>query len=213
MNTAFKIPSELYRGDADKHGARKLKETIHFGQLQTNLINGGEGRLINEVPLQQLINRHIGINWRQTHFLSFSDNLFTAFRYGIGTSETITEDLVQQQAEYQEDISDFGFAIITLHSDKVNWDEIEPGVFEGFYTPSLTKFTMLTEAYRIILIDVVKVFTLSNNAKYAASLKNALRDNEWLVLPATPVLFNSGQAEYSAILDGACISYKKYLPQ
>lgn len=37
MNTIKEIPKYLYRGDADRCGIRMLKETIHFGQLQTIL--------------------------------------------------------------------------------------------------------------------------------------------------------------------------------
>lgn len=61
MESIKNIPLKLYRGDADRSGIRKLKETIHFGQLQTNLINGGEGRVIREKPLQELIHKHVGL--------------------------------------------------------------------------------------------------------------------------------------------------------
>lgn len=209
MNTNSKIPLKLYRGDADNSGVRKLKDTIRNFQLQTNLINGGHGRDITEYPLKELIKRHVGIGWRQTHFLSFSSNIVTTFYYGSGKIAEGHSDPTAFYTECFED-EDYDFALITFHSDRINWKEIEPGIFEGLFTPSLFMFSRLTNNYRIILVDVVTVLTLAHRNEYKISLANAIRDKEWLLLPATHILLNSNRVEYSAILDGACISYKKY---
>lgn len=209
MESIKNIPLKLYRGDADRSGIRKLKETIHFGQLQTNLINGGEGRAIMEKPLQELIHKHVGIGWDKTHFLSFSSNKPIALGYAAGI---IGDNNLYNQFEYAdhyENDSDYDFVLLTLHTNKVVWNEIEHGVFEGFYEPGLLKFSRLGQRYRVILINVEQVLRESGNNSYQDSLANAMRDEEWLLLPATLVMLNSDRMEYSAILDCACISYEK----
>ena len=209
MESIKNIPLKLYRGDADRNGIRKLKETIHFGQLQTNLINGGEGRVIMEKPLQELINKHVGVGWDKTHFLSFSSNKFTALGYAAGI---VGDNNLYNEFDYTgyyENDSDYDFALLTLHTDKVLWNEIEHGVFEGLYEPGLLKFSQSGQPYRVILINVEQVLRESGNNAYKDSLANAIRDKEWLLLPATLIMFNFGRMECSAILDGACISYEK----
>lgn len=99
MNTNTRILLELYGGDADKFGVRKLKDTIHFSQLQTNLINGGHGRDITEYPLQELIKKHVGVGWQQTHFLSFSTNIDNAFKYGSGNIDAEYSDPTEHYSE------------------------------------------------------------------------------------------------------------------
>lgn len=209
MESVKNIPLKLYRGDADRSGIRKLKETIHFGQLQTNLINGGEGRAIMEKPLQELIHKHVGIGWDKTHFLSFSRNKLTALGYAsgiVGDNKLYNEF---EYAGYYENDSEYDFVLLTLHTDKVVWREIELGAFEGIYEPELLKFSRSGQPYRVILINVEQVLRESKNNSYQDSLANAMRDEEWLLLPATLVMLNSDRTEYSAILDCACISYEK----
>jgi hypothetical protein len=211
MNAENEVPFELYRGDADKYGTRKLKDTIHFFQLQTNLINSGQGRKIHEEPLQELIKKHVGIGWQQTHFLSFSSICSTAFGYGCGNMDMKVTDQEDYYSESFEDTREYDFALITFHTDKVKWREIEPGVYEGLFAPSLKMFSRITDNYRAILIDVVTVLTRANSDEDTMALANATRDKEWLLLPATHILLNSDQVEYSAIFDAACISYRKYI--
>lgn len=195
MDSIKNIPFKLYRGDADRNGIRKLKETIHFGQLQTNLINGGEGRIIMEKPLQELINKHVGIGWDKTHFLSFSSNKITALGYAAGIVGDNNSYNEFEYAVYYENNSDYDFVLLTLHPDKVMWNEIEHGVFEGKYKPELLKFSRLGESYRVILINVEQVLRESVNNSYQDSLANAKRDKEWLLLPATLTMLNSGRKE------------------
>jgi hypothetical protein len=209
MKTIKKIPKNLYRGDADRSGIRMLKETIHFGQLQTNLINGGEGRIIVEKHLQELIHQHVGIGWYKTHFLSFSSSITTALGYGASVPGDKTLNNEFEYDEYYDNDSAYDFILLTLNTDKVEWGEIGSGIYEGLYNPSLLKFSLLQKPYRVILIDVEEVLRISANNDYKDSIANAVRDKEWLLLPATTVLLNSDKQEYSAILDAACIGYKK----
>ena len=41
-----------------------------------------------------------------------------------------------------------------MHTDKVEWKELEPGIYEGMYEPILLKFSRIVSKYRVILIDV-----------------------------------------------------------
>jgi hypothetical protein len=76
------IPDQLYRGDGDCQGIRFLHQTISFSQLQTNLINSGDKRLVFTEELLNLVKRHIETGWSRTHFLSFTEDINVAFHYG-----------------------------------------------------------------------------------------------------------------------------------
>ena len=198
------FPQYLYRGDRDGAGSRRLRPTLHFGQLQTNLINGGIGREITEIPLTELINRHVGFGWDKTHFLSFSACERTAFRFGMRCDVAHLDDEIDRCIPSEGD-HDWEFVIIVIDTKRIRLRRLENGVYEGLYRPHLAKFAAL-DNYRIILIDVVRV--LEGTSAYLDSLENAKRDEEWLILPATPVPFDNA-VEYSAILDGNCISEVK----
>ena len=58
-------------------------------------------------------------------------------------------------------------------------------------------------------MDVASILNNATNPNYKIALEHARRDKEWLLLPATPTILNGGQIEYSAILDGSCIDFKK----
>ena len=204
------IPSFLYRGDADKYGTRKLKLTIDNYQFQTNLINGGEGRMIFEKPLKELIDKHVGVGWDKTHFLSFSEDVLTAYKYGSGNLSLKSEEIDLLYDEYYETNSNWDFAIINLDTRKIVWNNIEPGVYEGIYKPQLFKFSRLNTGYRVLLLHVETILKSSVGAKYFTSVGKAMIDKEWLLLPATTVPLNFNKSEYSAILDGGeKISFKK----
>ena len=174
MKELAEIPPKLYRGDADSKGIRMLKETIHFGQLQTNLINGGEGRVIMEKPLQELINEHVGIGWNKTHFLSFSSSITTALGYGASVPGDKTFENELEYDEYYDNDSSHDFILLTLHTDKAEWVEIGSGIYEGLYSPSLLKFSLLVKQYRVILINVEEVLRTSANNDYQNSVANAV---------------------------------------
>lgn len=126
------IPQKLYRGDSDPQGYRLLKETISHNHFQTNLINGGQGRLINEVPLVNLINRHVGYGWDKTHFLSFSEDENTALRHGIGcTPFELASKLLDFSAYYGNRV-DWDFAVLEFDASLVRVNKITAGVFECF---------------------------------------------------------------------------------
>lgn len=206
------IPKFLYRGDDDANGERKLRDTIHFKQLKTKLINGGDGRLISHVPLRLLINKHVGMPWDQSNFLSFSANKQTAIRYGLHGQIGNTEALFESYVEYYENDKDWKFAVMELDTSSIKISMLETGVYEGLYKPSLTKFSQSDNLYRILLIDVASFLAASAEAdNYVYSIENAERDEEWLVLPATYVTLNNNRSEYSSIFDGACLSsIKRY---
>lgn len=193
----LKIPRYLYRGDSDKNTIRRLKETIGNSQLQTNLINGGNGNEIKN-PLSNLIHKHVAFSWPLTHFLSFSENNMTAFRFGINCEINEVEERILDFEEYYFGDSLWDFAIITLDTQKIQWNKIGTGIYEGLYNPSLIKFGHI-EKYRILCINVIEV--LSANVQHSQSINNAKRDSEWLILPATLITLNSNKTEYSAILD------------
>lgn len=201
------IPDVLYRGDSDKYGSRKLRQTIHHGQLQTNLINGGVGRIIYETPILSLLVNHVSPGWALTHFLSFSANISIAYHYGLNDEKFKIEN--PEDNCISGDGDDYDFALLTLHKNLVNWIELESGVFEGKFRPSLNEFARHGIDYRILLYDVYKILTNANEDQYSTAISNSKRDSEWLLLPATNKQFNFGKEEYSGILDTNCITYQK----
>ncbi len=202
------VPEYLYRGDNDSEGTRSLRSTIDHFQLQTNLLNGGNGRVIFESPLLDLIDEHVGFGWSKTHFLSFSESETIAYQYGIHCESDEVENKMLDCTQHFDLDSTWDFAVIVLDTKTIKWDTIDKGVYVALYPPSLTKFMNLPY-YRAIFINVSEV--LSENAKYIESYKNSTRDSEWLILPATKILLNSNKVEYPGILDGGCFSeIKKY---
>lgn len=175
--------------------------------MQTNLINGGHGRAIFETPILSLLGKHIAPGWPLTHFLSFTANIEIAYHYGLNDKNFEIKD--PENKCIPGDGDKYDFALLTLHKDKVNLKELEPGVYEGIYKPSLTVFARHGIDYRILLYDVYKILTLADDDRYASAIANCKRDSEWLLLPATLKEFNFGEEEYSGIMDAACITYEK----
>ena len=200
------IPQYLYRGDSDKRRIRFLRETIDFYQLQTNLINGGNGREITEKPLLELIDKHVTLGWPKTHFLSFTECERTAFRFGMHCEIEETEDNMLNYSEYFEKEKSWSFAIIKIDTRKIEWKKIDTGIYKGFYSTSLLKFNS-NEKYQITFINVHDV--LEEHEKYLQSIINSKLDTEWLILPTTVITLNNNSNEYSAIFDGSCISEMK----
>lgn len=205
------IPDRLYRGDDDQAGIRKLRSTIQHNQYQTNLINGGHGRTIFETPITKLINAHVGVGWDKTHFLSFSEDILIASRYGSRNLLLSQTELETDYNEYLEDDERWTFALLTFQTDNIDWTMLDQGVYEGFYNPTLRLFRETNARYRVILLDVKTILTgwKDFDASYHKAFSNAVRDKEWLLLPATLISLNGGFHEYSAILDGSVINCKK----
>jgi len=196
------LPRFLYRGDNDKKEIRKLRETLHHRELLTNLLNGGNGSKIFSSDFISLINDHILEKFDFTHFLSFTESLQSAYRFGLklhSINDQIIEECCEETYDYK---ANWNFAIMTIDTSRLTVvSNTYPGIYECSYTPELYKFKR-NGLYRVILIDATKAL----DRKYQTSIEYALFDNEWLILPATPVLFENGAIEYSGILDGACIS-------
>lgn len=201
------IPRVLYRGDADKHNIRNLKATLHFRQLQTNLLSGGNGHEIFTTPVVDLIAQHVDPGWASTHFLSFSEDRITAMRFGLGCKyEDVDQSLENYESDYELK-NDWTFALITIQTNNISWQQCGEGIYHGHYEPGLIKFAFSPGRAYVFLIDVknaIKAFPQHPN--YSTVLANATRDKEWLLLPASPAVFNGGKVEYSGIMDGGCIS-------
>jgi hypothetical protein len=208
MKSIIQLPQFLFRGDSDKKGVRNLRDTIEHYQLQTNLLNGGNGREIKEEPLLNLIDKHVALSYSLTHFLSFTENEMTAFRFGLHCEPNEVEEKMFEYSGYYEQNKNWSFATTTIDTHKIEWKEIDNGIYEGLHPTTLTKFQNHT-AYRIICINVVTV--LQGQEQYFKSITNAKRDSEWLILPATNVTLNNSVTEYSGIWDvGHIAEIKKY---
>lgn len=203
-----KIPKYLFRGDRDDNNIRFLRDTVSHYQLQSNLINGGNGREITEGPIINFIDKHVNYGWETTHFLSFTENRTIAECYGAKCNIDAYDFELFKYSEIEFTTKNWDFVIITIDTDKIVIKEIGTGIYEGSFIPSLAMFK---NEYKLILINVFEFLKLSEG--YEVSKKNSKRDEEWLVFPATCIKLNNNQIEFSAILDGACISqieaYKK----
>jgi len=191
----MKLPEVLYRGDGDRKRIRKLHDTLHFGLLQTNLTNGGNGKYAYVKPVIELASRHIR-GWPKTHFISFTESRKTALRFGLNCAPNQVEE---KMMEYIESTSKtWEFAVIQLYLEKINWKQVDSAVYRGQHG----------NIENIILIDVVTL--LSKQKKTSSALGNAKRDKEWLLFPANEKQFHGG-SEYSGIwhFENTC-SIKKY---
>jgi len=194
------LPKYLYRGDADPHNKRKLKETFKSGLLLTNLCNGGNGREIFRNTLENLVNKHITVSWDKTHFLSFSTNEQTAFSYGANGREHF---------EVYDDFEIWDFTILTFDTSLLISDSIQQisdGIFKADFFPTCNEFS---PTYKVVIIDTLShLISISNKntIDYSTAINNAKKDNEWLILPASPFGYNG---EFTAKFDTACITDKK----
>jgi hypothetical protein len=154
--TTLELPKYLFRGDADKANQRLLKSTFRSRQLQTNLISGGYGRQIFEEPLVEFVNRHVGIGWNQSHFLSFSESRLTAIRYGLHLGVDIDPNV---EDDIYDDEESWDFVFFTLDVGQMAILKLGDGVFEGRYLPTLTKF----QNYSFVSIVLIDVHTVLKN--------------------------------------------------
>ena len=195
MDADIFIP-DLYRGDSDPNGFRRLKDSIHYGQLQTNLLNNGEYKEIY-TGWDELIEKHVNKGWSNTHFLSFSESRNTAKRFALHLTEN--DSLPEIYECY--DNHNWDFTIICMNSNRVvfeRYDERE-GIFIGRYKPALKEFEK-HEYFEFILINVVEYITKN---RFNISIANSIRDTEWLILPNAKVLISGAIKTYenTAVLD------------
>ena len=194
----MKMKVELFRGDGDYLGTRNLKGLLSRGQ--TNLVGGGNGREIFEKPIIENIQNHITDNWKNTHFLSFSENLDTAVNFGRGSG-----NLAKEFNEYWEEEDSWDFVVLSIDSHNlVDLKEQSPGVYSTHFVPTFKQFLPI---YNIVLIDVVKVLSTFpvKDVRHKRALENAKRDSEWLLLPAASANFGTG-TEFRGLLDSGIFS-------
>jgi hypothetical protein len=186
------IPKNLYRGDSDKNGDRILRKSLREGMICTNLVSGGNGRIIFKKPLLELVKVHINPGWEKSHFLSFSECKNKALEFGAFS-------FVGEHSPYYEDGDSWNFALLKFQTTNlVDCVVKESGVYECSYSPYLKEFK---NGCKILLIDTVEYLKANSALVTASQLTNAERDMEWLVLPTNAILLNNQSIEFSAKLD------------
>lgn len=201
--TKLMIPKNLYRGDSDKDGDRLLKSQLRHRLLFTNLISRGNGSVIFNKPLIELVKNHINPGWSKTHFLSFTESIDKALKFG---SHEFSRECYPK-IDYDNDSWDF--ALLVLNTGRLsNLRLIEKGVYECFYKHSLIEFQ---DGCKILLVNTVEYLKANMELDVDAQLKNAQRDEEWLVLPLNKILLNKNTVQYSAKIDMSdIIEYELY---
>ncbi|MCG8389266.1 MAG: hypothetical protein MJA30_27175 [Cytophagales bacterium] len=195
----------LYRGDSDKNSVRNLRTTAPHGYLMTNLNNGGNGRIINEQPLIDLIDQHVVEGWNTTHFLSFSEDESTAFCFGMNSL-----DCSPEERERYIDISwneNWDFVMTRISPASLSLKEISNSVYIGTYKTLNPLYARLIPKSRLILGDVVNF--LRNSEGFETAKSFSADEKEWLILPANRMQNIDGK-EYSSILEGGCIDDIKF---
>ena len=198
-----KIPTNIYRGDRDPNGFRKLRETIGKGEVFTNLIDSGIGREIFEIPLRESIRKHVEHEWNRTHFLSFSSDKQIGFKYGTSSEG------------YYEDNDDWDFVIFTFDKNRLIQDSVserEPGIFYCEYNPCML---INKPKFKILLIDVLvnlRFHKQNGHSNLDGAIEKAETDKEWLILPIT--VMRDCSTEFTGKLDQNCFSliqkFKEY---
>lgn len=168
----MKIPT-LYRGDSDNSNKRKLR-ILSSSEIYTNLINEGNPSEING-DLLSLINKHVNIGNKKTHFLSFSENIETAIYYGLngeskeyypcdecGKGNTFALITFDYKSDYKCDVLTSGIYNLKVRNNQ--FDDKQDNYLED-----------------IILIDVVSF--IQNKDIPLKVKENSLRDKEWLLYP------------------------------
>lgn len=199
MNKLFSFPDFLYRGDSDKNNERKLRQTISSGVLLTNLSNGGNGKEILSSDFNQLINKHIGIGWSKTHFLSFTSNENMAFYYASKSSDYL--EVYDFHENWDFSILTFSFGVLLKETIK----EFDKGLYYAEFVPTCKEFY---PRFKILLIDCFEFLKNKHRSEpdFRQALLNAERDKEWLILPMN--LFGAN-GELTSKLDNNCITEKR----
>lgn len=197
------IPETLYRGDSDVRGDRLLKSTLVTRRtLFTNLISNGIGSEIFKQPLIELVKRHINPGWGKTHFLSFTESPEKAISFGINEFNGEPNPIFNYDEKWD-------FAILEFHTNNLlTKKNLGNGVFKCSYKSHLIEFKNGCE---ILLINAIEYLKAHMELDVNSQLENAIRDEEWLILPLNKVLLNNSIVEYSAKLDmSTIIEYELY---
>lgn len=200
------IPS-LYRGDGDYNNIRNIK---HFfspiknggypssNVLTTNLANNGNGKEIFNTSFYELIQKHIFPSYSKTHFLSFSESVETALKYGANGRQYI-----------QTFDDDWDFILLSFSVKQLNNFQFRK-IFDGVYFISYyTNEVYFNNNARILLVNVLEYFELllrNSICISEQSLLNAKKDKEWLILPVN--YFDNN--EFSSKIPIECINEISY---
>jgi len=176
----------LYRRDRDKYSTRNLKTTSAHGYLMANLNKGGEGRIIDEQPLIDLINRHVDEGWNTTYFLSFSEDEDTAFRFGMHAQLNQVFENLQNYADVSWNDA-WEFALTRINTTNLEVRKLSNGIYEGKYQTANPLYAQIVPISRLIIIDVVEF--LVGFPRFEKSKQNSSTDKEWLILPANSMKF------------------------
>ena len=196
------IPEILFRGDSDIKGDRLLKNTLISKRiLFTNLISGGYGNTIFKKSLIELVKRHINPGWGKTHFLSFTKSCEKAIEFGLYEFEGEPIPVIDYDGKWE-------FAILKFYTKNLLVKESSGnGVYKCSYKSHLIEFKDCCE---ILLINTIEYLKAHKELDVNSQLKNAIRDEEWLILPIN-ILLNNNAVEYSAKIDMSnIIDYELY---
>jgi hypothetical protein len=197
------LPQLLYRGDSDRNGTRRLKECLGQGILFTNLIDGGNGQVIFERPLFELISNHVSPGFNKTHFLSFSEDEETALRFG---SFEVTGEI---QPYFEED-GNWDFILIKFKTSGLSDIKmVEVGVYECEYSSSQLEFH---NRFKLLIFDTVTYLKKNFSSTHQKQLENASKNKEWLIFPANQYLFNNNKVEFKSKIDISNVfDFEKYI--
>jgi hypothetical protein len=196
----------LYRGDSDPHNDRKLRSVHPLGSggyLLSNLSNGGSGREIFTTSLVESINRHVGVGWAKTHFLSFSESCDRAKIFAAGPEG---HGLIQIYDEPWDG------AVITIDTGLFSSrQQVEPGIYRCTYHGRMVVRDK-NHLVQVLLIDVVSYLQHHIDTGHTGlndALEKATRDSEWLILPLDPS--DDPPGELTSKLDDGCIAdFERY---
>jgi hypothetical protein len=192
-NIANSTKPGLYRGDGLRSKA--------FGA-------GGDPAYINKAGLLETIRMHVNPSnakdfsiYGLTEYLSFSESMDNAYHWAMGPTADVLDKCIVAYGETR-----YVFCIAVERSDLI---EITDGVFEYRFRcnpmlkaanspdPILTAILQNTgcpvcdgtrNTHSIIFVDTVCFLERHKHlAMYEGAYNNAIRDNEWLLLPNDPL--------------------------
>lgn len=210
----------IWRGDSDNTGVRKLKFCITTAAgLYTTLINSGNPLALNQQGFVSSIQMHSHGGWNTSHFLSFSKNRAIAESFAVGLSgKTLSRsnytnwdcliaeiDLskLTHKGTLSIGIDHYQYQELPLQQSLINLNTIHQIGFEAGYNTRRASNWPTTRNF--ILVDVYTLLNQLATSGYTISpvaLYNSQVEEEVLVLPADPLwneVGNSAQLDLGAL--------------